>query len=167
MSADIRYRRPDGEHDDHEHGRHDGHAGPSGHGPTRSPRRPWLLLVTLLVAGLVAAGCGDDDDNADASDDVDNAVEDVAESAGARTVAEALRTTLVAEDLNDDEHPRDVAVIEEAVADLPGEPEVTGIEDTDGDGQDDDGNVEVHVDDEVACVSIAANGEVDSTGGTC
>jgi hypothetical protein len=133
----------------------------------RVPRRTgrWMVAVSLALFGLVV-GCGDDDaeDGTGASDDD---VEEVAESAGARGVAEAIRVALVAEDLGEGEHARDVAVLQEAVGDIPGEPDVTGIEDADGDGRDDDGNVEVRVDREVACLSVGSSGEVDVTGGEC
>ncbi len=52
-----------------------------------------------------------------------------------------------------------MAAIDEAVADLPGDPEVTGVEDGDGDGLDDDGKVGVTVDDEQACLTLPEEGE--------
>lgn len=123
-----------------------------------------MAAVVIPLAFGLMAGCGDDDD--DPADEPNDA-EDVTESAAVRVVAEALRVTVAAEDLEEGEHPRDVAILEEAVADLPGEPEVSGIEDGDGDGRDDDGLLEVHVDEEVACVSVSDAGEVDVTGGAC
>lgn len=93
-------------------------------------------------------------------------VEELTERVSARVVAEATRATLVADDLDEGEQESDVAVLREAVEDLPGEPEVTGIEDTDGDGRDDDGKPEVHTDDEVACLSISS-GCVDVSDGAC
>ena len=59
---------------------------------------------------------------------------------------------------------RDVDVLEESVDDLPGEPEVTGIDDGDGDGRDDDGVVEVHVGDQRACLVIGEPGDGDDVG---
>jgi hypothetical protein len=113
-----------------------------------------------LVAAVAFAGCGKGED------EETNDVEEVAESAGARGLAEALRITLVTDDSHDDR--RSVEALDEAVSDLPGSPEITGIEDDDGDGRDDDGEIVVHVDDEVACLTVAANGdEVDVTGGEC
>lgn len=124
------------------------------------------LVAGLALVGL--GGCGDDgDDDAATDDNLDDDVEEVTESAGARAVAEALRGTILAEDLEQDEDRRQVAVLTESVDDLPGEPEITGIEDRDGDGLDDDGNVGVRVDDEVACLSVAPDGDVDVTGGAC
>lgn len=132
-------------------------------GPGRRERRRWRSsAVVLLVFALVAA-CGDDEEPADDAD----AAEDFAESAGARTVAEALRASLVGEELDDDARRGEVTVLQDAVENLPGEPDVAGIEDRDGDGRDDDGLVEVRVDEEVACVAVAADGEVDVSGGAC
>lgn len=132
-------------------------------GPLRAGRCAVAVAMCLALGLLV--GCGDDepDDGSGAGDDV----EEVAESAGARAVAEAVRAALVAEDLDEAEHESDVAVLQEAVEDIPGEPDVTGIEDADGDGRDDDGKVEIHVDSEVACLSVQSSGRVDVTGGEC
>jgi len=127
----------------------------------RLRRAGMALALTGLAAGLTV-GCGDD-----GGDDPDQSLGEVAESAGARGVAEALRLVLVEDDLGPDQHERDVDVLQESVNDLPGDPEVSGIEDTDGDGRDDDGKVEVHVNSEVACMSIAMDGDVDVTGGAC
>jgi hypothetical protein len=132
----------------------------------RHPRRYGRALVaaglaTVLAAGLVT-GCGDD-----STDDPDQSLGEAAESAGARGVAEALRLVLVEDDLGPNQTERDVDVLQESVDDLPGDPEVTGIVDDDGDGVDDDGKVEVHVNSEVACMSVAIDGDVDVTGGAC
>jgi hypothetical protein len=130
--------------------------------PTRRRlrRAGMALAVTGLAAGLTV-GCGSD------GDDPDQSLGEKAESAGARSVAEALRLVLVEDDLGPDQHERDVDVLQESVDDLPGDPEVSGIEDADGDGRDDDGKVDVHVNSEVACMTIAMDGDVDVTGGQC
>lgn len=117
--------------------------------------------VAVVLLGFLV-GCGDDDEPAD-----DGEIEEATESAGARVAAEAIRATLVAEDLGEGEHERDVAVLQESVEDVPGGPDVSGIEDADGDGRDDDGKVQVHVEDEVACLTVSESGEVDVTGGEC
>ena len=116
-------------------------------------------MAVALAIVLPLGGCGDDDS--------DEGAEDVAESAGARVVAEAIRASLLVRDLDDGQRADDVDVLREAVSDLVGEPDVSGIDDSDGDGRDDDGKVEVRVDDEAACLSVADNGEVDVTGGRC
>jgi hypothetical protein len=124
-----------------------------------------LIAALPLCIGLVAAGCSSDDDSAGTSG-TPNRAKQIAESAGARALGEALRVILLADNAFDD-HPRDVKVLQENVNDLPGNPKVTGIEDKDGDGKDDDGNLEAHVYDEVACVSVSTHGRVDVHGGHC
>jgi hypothetical protein len=129
--------------------------------------RRWRILAALAAVLLVAGGaaCGDDDGGG-RGDDPDDDLGEQAESAAARVVAEALRVVLVADDGPDTDR-RTVAVLEESVADLPGEPDVSGISDEDGDGLDDDGAVEVSVNDEVACLTVTEEGDVDVTGGAC
>jgi len=119
-------------------------------------------LLALLVGGLSA--CGDDD-----GDDPDDSAAEILDSAAARSLTEVLRALLVVDELGEGEHRRDVAVIQETIDDLPEpfEPDVQGLTDADGDGQDDDGKVEVRVDDEIACLSIAEDDSVDVTGGAC
>ena len=134
--------------------------------PHTQRRRPWLrTLAPLATVVILAAGCGGNENDAD--DSLADDAEETAESAGARVVAEALRALMITDDLDDDQTRRDVDVIEETIADLPGDPDVIGIEDEDGDGQDDDGNIEVRVDQEIACMSIGTNGDVDVSGGEC
>lgn len=129
-----------------------------------------LAALLLLVGG--AAACSDDDDSTTQTggsgqgDDPDDDVGEVAESAAARAVAEIVRLALF-EDDGPDTDRRKVAVLQESVDDLPGSPDVSGITDDDGDGLDDDGAVEVRVNDEVACLTVAEDGEVDVTGGAC
>jgi hypothetical protein len=128
----------------------------------------WRVIVLVALVAALVAGCGDDSSGGKASggDDPDDNAKEVAESAGARVVAEALRVVIWA-DKGPDTDRRKVDVLNESVADLPGRPEVTGISDDDGDGLDDDGKVEVHVKSEVACLSISEAGRVDVTGGAC
>lgn len=111
-------------------------------------------------------GCGDDDDPGDADDaeELIDEIDQLAEDAGARGLAEGVRLLLLTED---EEDRRTVSAIGDAVDRLPGEPNVTGIEDGSGDGRDDDGKIEVHVDDEAACVSVSGDGSVDVTGERC
>jgi hypothetical protein len=133
----------------------------------REGRRLWRPVALVALAGLalgLVVGCGDDDDQA--GDDSDDDLAEVAESAGARAIAEAYRLVLFADD-HPDADRRQVAILQESVDDLPGDPDITGITDDDGDGLDDDGKVEVRVNDEVACVSVATDGGVDVTGGAC
>ena len=127
----------------------------------RRVRAGAALVLVVFLGGLAA--CGDDDT---AGDDPDNGPGEVAESAAARVVAEALRVVLV-EDDGPATDRRKVSVLQETVDDLPGTPDVSGIVDDDGDGLDDDGNVDVHVNGETACLSVADDGDVDVTGGAC
>jgi hypothetical protein len=129
-------------------------------------RRRWhRLLAFPLVLGLVLAACGDDDDTGDG---IDQEIEDAAEGGSARVLAEALRGLLLAEDIGGpDVDRRRVDVLLETVDDLPGSPEVTGIEDNDGDGLDDDGRLQAQVDDEVACIAVDDSGDTDVDSGPC
>lgn len=118
---------------------------------------PVAAAVAVVLASSLAA-CGDDDDGGES---IADEAGQLADSAGALAVAEALRGVLVAEDLGDDAQRRDIAVLREAVDDLPGNPDVAGIADADGDGRDDDGRVEVRVGGEAACLAIAPSGDTD------
>jgi hypothetical protein len=131
-------------------------------------KRTLLLVATLLVSTGLAA-CDDDtsDRVEETVESVGEQAEDAAGSAGARAAAEAMRAALEAENLDANQTARDVAVLQEAVADLPGEPEVTGIQDADGDGKDDDGKVEAIVGDQRACLTVEDNGEISVSGEAC
>jgi hypothetical protein len=130
-------------------------------GRSRRVRAVAALVLVFFLVGVTA--CGDDDT---AGDDADNGPAEVAESAAARVVAEALRVVVV-EDDGPATDRRKVDVLQESVDDLPGTPDVSGIVDDDGDGLDDDGNVDVHVNGETACLSVADDGDVSVTGGSC
>jgi hypothetical protein len=95
--------------------------------------------------------------------------EETAERAGARASAEAFRISLKAQDTQDETGGvREIEALREAADDLPGDPDVIGIEDTDGDSVDDDGLVEIRVDRGYACVTLPESGdEVDVSGGRC
>jgi hypothetical protein len=137
----------------------------------RTLKRSSALVATVLVGlGLVfaLAACDDSNDSVDeAVDDAREDVEDVVGGAGARAAAEVLRGTLEATNLDANETLRDVAVLQENVDDVPGDPEVSGIEDADGDGKDDDGKVQLAVGDQEACVTVTDNGEVSVAGEAC
>jgi hypothetical protein len=124
-----------------------------------------LLVLALLVGGMAAAACGDPS----SEDDSDDSAEEILDSAAARSLTEVLRALMVVDHPQEGESRRDVAVIQETIDDLPEpfEPEIQGLVDADGDGQDDDGKVEVKVDQEIACMTIAEDNDVGVTGGTC
>jgi hypothetical protein len=128
-------------------------------------------IGTLLIAGLLLFGfaaCGDSkDDVDDAVDSAREKAEDVAGAVTARTAAEAVRAALQAEDLAPNQTVRDVTVLQEAVKDIPGDPKVTGIDDADGDGKDDDGKVQVVVGDQTACVAVEDNGDISVSSDSC
>lgn len=134
-------------------------------------RRPLLTVLSALTlaAAPVAVACGDDDGDGISTDDVEDSVEDLGEEVGetanqaqARTLAEQIRTFLANSDTAADEGLRSVTAIEEAIDSLPGDPDVTGVEDTSDDGLDDDGRIQVNVSDSAACV-ILPEADDDST----
>lgn len=118
-----------------------------------------LAAATLSLA-LVGTGCSSDTaDNAE--DTVESASEDIeagAEQATARATAESFRASLKANQDADEQGLRSVEVLQQVADDLPGDPDISGIEDGDGDGMDDDGKVEVTAGDEKACVIIPETG---------
>jgi hypothetical protein len=125
-------------------------------------------LVALAAVGLVAGGACDDETR----DDAKEAAEDVKEKAGeagARVIAEGYRASVKAQDTDDARGGvRNIEALRTAAQDLPGDPEVTGIADDDGDGRDDDGYVQVNVGDESACVTLPESGDdIEVSGGAC
>lgn len=134
---------------------------------TRAP----VALVATAVLALSTAAC-DEETRDKAGDAVESAREDVEESldeAGARGAAESFRVSLKAQETDDDAGGvRAVDALNEAADDIPGDPEILGIADGDGDGADDDGLVEIRVGEELACVRLPTSGnEIDVTGGAC
>jgi hypothetical protein len=124
-------------------------------------------LMVLAVVGLMAAGACDDDTRDKAKEAVESA-KDKAGEAGARAAAEAFRASLKAQDDDVPGGVRNVDVLREAAKDLPGDPEITGIDDADGDGRDDDGYVQAKVGDESACITLPESGDdIDVSGGAC
>jgi hypothetical protein len=115
----------------------------------------WPVVVGFAVVVLLAAGCDE--------------AEETAKQTGARASAEAFRVSVKAQDTDDGTGGvRNIEALRGAADDLPGAAEVVGIDDGDGNGIDDDGAVEVRVDDEYACVTLPESGDaVDVTGGRC
>jgi hypothetical protein len=133
--------------------------------------RTSVALFAGVALAFGAAAC-DEETRDKAGDAVESAREDVEESvdeAGARGAAESFRVSLKAQDTDDDAGGvRAIDALNEAADDLPGDPEVLGIGDGNGDGADDDGLVEIRVGEELACVTLPTSGnEIDVTGGAC
>jgi hypothetical protein len=144
--------------------------------------RRWWSCVALSVALAGVVGACSDEDRADVSQRAEealtdarqrareaaDAVEQAGDRAGARAVAEAIRAALVVENLEADQNVRDVDVLREAVGDVPGDPQVSGIDDANGDGRDDDGKIEVAVDAERACLTLPdGGGDIDVAAQAC
>jgi len=115
----------------------------------------WPVVVVFAAVGVLAGACDE--------------AEETAEQVGARASAETLRASLKAQDTDAETGGvRNVEALQEAADDLPGNVDVVGIGDSNGDGIDDDGFVEIQVDDEFACVTLPESGdEIDVNGGRC
>jgi hypothetical protein len=119
-----------------------------------------VASVVVAVACLSFGACSDDtkDKVKDAAKSVREDAENAAGTAAAYGVAQSFRAAIKAKDLPDGTTARDVSVLNDVARDLPGDPDIRGITDSDGDGKDDDGRVEVHVGGQAACVTINADG---------
>jgi hypothetical protein len=126
-----------------------------------------FILVFVSIAGVLAA-CSDEtrDETREAAESAGDDLDQVVDEGSARAVAEALRAAIESDDDYDDSGQPTVAVINDNVADLPGDPQVEGVADADGDGFDDDGAVDVRVDDEGACLRLN-DGSIDVENGAC
>lgn len=127
-----------------------------------------LAISAALISGAAACSSDDQQDAKDTATSIRDEAAETADAAGARATAEALRASLKANGTADEEGIRSVDAIEQAAEDLPGDPDITGIDDEDGDGLDDDGKVQVQVDDTYACLSLPESGEdTEVTGERC
>jgi glucose/arabinose dehydrogenase len=124
-------------------------------------RRFIIALAATALALSFFASCSDStqDKVNDAAQSVKEDAENAAGTVSANAVAQSLRAALKAKDLPNGTTERNVSVLRDAVRDLPGDPDVTGIEDRDGDGKDDDGKVQVNVGDQSACLTISRDGK--------
>jgi hypothetical protein len=130
------------------------------------------LLAALLLLGAAACSEDDKDDARETATSLGEELDDRAGQAGARAQAETLRGLIKEDDRTPSDGARSMAVLEESASELPGEPEVVGVADGDGDGLDDDGRVEIVVNDESACLTIAdsepgTDPEIEVAGGAC
>lgn len=140
-----------------------------------------IAIAAFAASSLLLAGCSDDaqddvqdtaedirDDAEETAEDVGDEISETADDAQARTQGEALRAAIVASDDADEEGVRSIQVIEDAIDTVPGDTTFTGVEDTTGDGMDDDGLIEVEVNDSFACVELPEDGnDIDVSGGAC
>lgn len=124
-----------------------------------------MVSAVAIAAVVLVSGCGDDKSVADKTRDAANEVRTKADEALARGQAEAFRERLKDLANGDSTKWRDMALLRQTAKDLPGTPDVSGITDDNGDGKDDDGHVEVVVNDSRACIAI--DGEIDVHGGAC
>ena len=131
----------------------------------RKTRQKWFAVVA--AGALWLGACGDDsssraaDEARDAAGDVDSAVD----SGLARAQGEIFRQR--AQDLvRQGESLDSMSVLQEAARDLPRNPTVTGIADANGDGRDDDGKLEITIDDSHSCVRVSG-ADIDVTSAAC
>lgn len=146
---------------------------------TPTPRRwmgPIVLGAALLLPAGVLAGCSDSqkDDLRSTASSLGTEASNAASSAAPRAAAEAMRASLVADRTADSAgtgtatpNPRSIDRLREAADNVPGDPQITGIEDGDGDGADDDGKVQFQVEDNFACLTVGTDGGTDVTSERC
>ena len=131
---------------------------------TRRRIRTGLLTIAVGSALWVSA-CGDDSSTGDRAREAAGEIDDAVDAGIARGQAEIFRQR--AQDLvRQGESLDSMSVLQEAARDLPRSPTVTGISDANGDGRDDDGKLEIAVDDSYACVIVTA-ANIDVTGARC
>lgn len=136
-----------------------------------------LLGAALLLPAGVLAGCSDSqkDDIRSSASSLQSQASDAASAAAPRAAAEAMRASLVADRTagtnagngTTPENPRSVNRLDEAADNVPGNPTISGIEDKDGDGNDDDGKVQFQVDDNYACLTVGTDGSTDVSSERC
>jgi hypothetical protein len=131
----------------------------------RSIRKSWIVIA---AAGALSLGaCGDDSSStaADRARDAAGEVDDAVDAGLARTQAEIFRQR--AKDLVRQGEPLDsMSVLQEAARDLPRSPTITGLGDTNGDGRDDDGKLQITIDESHSCVVVAGS-DIDVTSARC
>jgi hypothetical protein len=126
--------------------------------------RVFGLAIALSSAAWVSA-CGDDSSTADKAREAAGEVDEAVDAGLARGQAEIFRQR--AKDLvRQGESLDSMAVLQEAARDLPSDPTVTGLADSNGDGKDDDGKLEITVDDSHACVAVVGS-DISVTGTRC
>jgi hypothetical protein len=125
---------------------------------------PKKLLAVAIGSALWLSACGDDS-TADRAREAAGEIDDAVDAGIARGQAEILRQR--AKDLvRQGESLDSMSVLQEAARDLPRSPTVTGLGDTNGDGRDDDGKLQITVDDSFACVVVTGT-DIDVSSDPC
>lgn len=128
------------------------------------------MIALLCVAALAVMGCSEEtkDKANDLKESGKKDLEDAGGKLAAVTLAETFRTGLKANAAAKEEGLRSMAALEEVQGDIPGSPDISGIEDGNGDGLDDDGKVLVTSNGQSACVTIPETGDnTEVTEGAC
>jgi hypothetical protein len=131
----------------------------------RKTRRKWIALTA--AGALWLGACGDDSSStaADKARDAAGEVDSAVDASLARAQAEIFRQR--ARDLVRQGEPLDsMSVLQEAARDLPRNPKVTGIGDANGDGRDDDGTLEISIDNSHSCVRVVGT-DINVTSAAC
>lgn len=115
------------------------------------PAARYLAVVTGLLVLLV--GCSNDGD--DSVQSLATRIESGVQDASARAVAEAFAAAIDVDEAAAADGARSLTAIDENADDLPGDPEILYVTDSDGDGVDDDGRVGVRVGSEESCVELS------------
>lgn len=120
-----------------------------------------LVIMLVAVLGLASvSGCSEETQKK-VDDAVESAKQDIKKKsgeAGARAAAEALRLGANAKSRADDKPMRSVSVLRDVAKELPSSVTVSGIDDGNGDGLDDDGRVSVAYEGKNACVELPEQG---------
>ncbi|HEY7136237.1 MAG TPA: hypothetical protein VIB48_14335 [Acidimicrobiia bacterium] len=127
-----------------------------------------LVVGAVALVSMVTFGIGCSKSTTDAAKKtVKNATNDIKRDT-AIGIADALREAIKHQASDKHQSPRSIAVIQAAINDIPGTPDVSGVVDANHDGLDDDGRVEVKVGDQYACLTIPQQGDTyDTKGGRC
>jgi hypothetical protein len=131
-------------------------------------RTPRLAVAAVALVSMVTLGIGCSKSTTDAAKKTaENAANDIKQGT-AVGIADVLRTAIKHEASDKHQPPRSLTVIDAAIHDIPGTPDVLGVVDANHDGLDDDGKVEVKVGDQYACLTIPQQGDAyDTKGGRC
>jgi hypothetical protein len=129
----------------------------------RSIQRTWLAVA--VGSALWVSACGDDGSASDKAREAASEVDSAVDAGIARGQAEIFRQR--AKDLvRQGEALDSMSVLQEAARDLPRNPTVSGLGDSNGDGRDDDGKVEIAIDDSYSCVVVTGT-DINVSGSRC